>query len=101
MSKTFSPSVASQSPTRRSDCGAANSVPPLLGTCAVGMAGCGAVWHVDEVFIKIRGQFHYFWRVVDQDGDVIDILVTRKRDRRAAKRFFRKALNLDSAVDPL
>ena len=52
----------------------------------------GDIWFVDEVFIKIRGQFHYVWRAVDQDGDVIDILVTKKRDRRAAKRFFRKAL---------
>ena len=52
----------------------------------------GDIWHVDEAFLKIRGQLHYLWRAVDQDGDVIDILVTKKRDRRAAKRFFRKAL---------
>ena len=52
----------------------------------------GDIWHVDELFITIRGQRHYLWRAVDQDGDVIDILVTRRRDRRAAKRFFRKIL---------
>jgi len=52
----------------------------------------GDIWHVDELFIKIRGQRYYLWRAVDQDGDVIDILVTKKRDRRAAKRFFRRAL---------
>ena len=52
----------------------------------------GDIWHVDEVFLKIRGRLHYLWRAVDQDGDVIDILVTKRRDRRAAKRFFRKAL---------
>ena len=52
----------------------------------------GDIWHVDEVFIKIRGERHYLWRAVDQDGDVIDILVTKHRDRQAAKRFFRKAL---------
>ena len=50
----------------------------------------GDIWFVDEVFMKIRGQLHYLWRAVDQDGDVIDILVTKGRDRRAAKRFFRK-----------
>ncbi len=52
----------------------------------------GDIWHVDEVFITIRGQRHYLWRAVDQDGDVLDILVTRRRDKRAAKRFFRKVL---------
>ena len=35
----------------------------------------GDIWHLDEVFVKIRGKRHYLWRAVDQDGDVIDILV--------------------------
>ena len=52
----------------------------------------GDIWHVDELFITIQGQRFYLWRAVDQDGDVIDILVTQRRDRRAVKRFFRKAL---------
>ncbi len=52
----------------------------------------GDIWHVDELFITIRGQHFYLWRAVDQDGDVIDILVTQRRDRRAATRFFRKML---------
>ncbi len=52
----------------------------------------GDIWHVDELFIKIRGQHLYLWRAVDQDGDVIDILVSKRRDRRAATRFFRKML---------
>ena len=52
----------------------------------------GDIWHVDELFITIQGQRRYLWRAVDQDGDVIDILVTKRRDRRAAKRFFRRAL---------
>jgi putative transposase len=52
----------------------------------------GDIWHVDEAFISIRGARHYLWRAVDQDGDVIDILVKKHRDRHAAKRFFRKAL---------
>ncbi len=33
----------------------------------------GGIWHLDEVFVKIRGERHYLWRAVDQDGDVIDI----------------------------
>ena len=52
----------------------------------------GDIWHVDELFVTIRGQRRYLWRAVDQDGDVIDILVTKRRDRRAAKRFFGRAL---------
>ncbi len=42
--------------------------------------------------MKIRGERHYLWRAVDQDGDVIDILVQRYRNAHAAKRFFRKLL---------
>ena len=52
----------------------------------------GDIWHLDEVFVKIRGERHYLWRAVDQDGDVIDILVQPRRDQHAAKRFFRKLL---------
>jgi putative transposase len=58
----------------------------------------GDIWHVDEVFISIRGKRYYLWRAVDQDGDVIDILVTKRRDRQAAKRFFRKALKRQGQV---
>jgi putative transposase len=52
----------------------------------------GDQWHLDEVFLKINGRLHYLWRAVDQDGDVLDILVQTKRDKKAAKRFFRKLL---------
>ncbi len=36
---------------------------------------------LDEVFIKIQGELHYLWRAVDQDGDVLDILVQKHRDK--------------------
>jgi len=52
----------------------------------------GDTWHLDELFVTIQGRRQYLWRAVDQDGDVIDILVQPRRDRRAAKRFFRKLL---------
>ena len=39
-----------------------------------------------------RGVYYHQWRTVDQDGDVLDILVQKHRDKRAAKRFFRKLL---------
>jgi len=52
----------------------------------------GDKWHLDEVFLTIRGERHYLWRAVDQDGQVLDILVQRRRNRKAAKTFFRKLL---------
>jgi putative transposase len=52
----------------------------------------GDTWHLDEVFLTINGERHYLWRAVDQDGNVLDILVQRRRDKHAAKKFFRKLL---------
>ena len=52
----------------------------------------GDKWHLDEVFLTSKGEHHYLWRAMDQDGNVLDILVQRRRDKRAAKRFFRKLL---------
>src|ERR1700692_4610368 len=52
----------------------------------------GDKWYLDEVFIRIGGVRHYLWRAVDQDGVVLDILVQRRRDGNAAKRFFRRLL---------
>jgi hypothetical protein len=44
------------------------------------------------VFLTIKGEHHYLWRAVDQDGNVLDILVQRRRDKTAAKKCFRKLL---------
>jgi putative transposase len=52
----------------------------------------GDKWHLDEVFLTINRERYYLWRAVDQDGNVLDILVQRRRDKHAAKRFFRKLL---------
>ena len=49
-------------------------------------------WHVDEVYVKINGETHYLWRVVDHEGEVLESYVTKKRDKSAALRFFKKAL---------
>jgi putative transposase len=53
---------------------------------------CGDKWHLDEVYLKINGETHSLWRAVDQDGNVLDILVQSSRNKKAAKRFFRKLL---------
>jgi len=60
----------------------------------------GDTWYLDEVFIKINSIQHYLWRAVDQDGDELDILVQKRRDRKAAKRFFKKLLK-GQQVKPL
>ena len=52
----------------------------------------GDKWHLDEVFLKINGKQHYLWRAVDQHGTVLDILVQSRRNKTAAKKFFRKLL---------
>jgi putative transposase len=49
-------------------------------------------WYLDEVVITIKGKQYYLWRAVDSEGNVLDILMQRQRDTKAAKRFFRKLL---------
>lgn len=44
-------------------------------------------WHLDEVFVKINGETHYLWRAVDHEGEVLEIYVTKRRDRKAALKF--------------
>src|SRR5919109_287621 len=52
----------------------------------------GDTWHLDEVFLTSNGKRHYWWRAVDQDDNVRDILVQSRRNTQAAKKFFRKLL---------
>src|SRR6201989_1713111 len=52
----------------------------------------GDKWHLDEVVITIAGKKHWLWRAVDQEGFVLDVLVRSRRDKKAAKRLFRKLL---------
>jgi putative transposase len=47
---------------------------------------------LDEVFLTINGERYYLWRAVDQDDHVLDIRVQRRRNKKAAKKFFRKLL---------
>ncbi|MFC8012687.1 IS6 family transposase [Streptomyces cinereoruber] len=58
----------------------------------------GDKWHLDEVFIKINGVRKYLWRAVDADGNVLDILVQKRRDKAAARRFFRRLLKTTGQV---
>ncbi|MCU1655565.1 MAG: putative transposase [Pseudonocardiales bacterium] len=53
----------------------------------------GDRWHVDETYVKVNGVWRYVYRAVDQYGQVIDVLVSARRDADAARRFFRRALS--------
>ena len=48
--------------------------------------------HLDEVFVRINGEVRYLWRAVDHEGEVLEVVVTKKRDRKAALRFLKKAM---------
>jgi transposase-like protein len=52
----------------------------------------GDRWQVDETYVKVAGQWRYAYRAVDQFGQVIDVFVSRRRDVRAARRFFERAI---------
>ena len=49
-------------------------------------------WHLDEVFIRINGEMHYLWRAVDHEGEVLEVVATRRRDRRAALKFLKRTM---------
>jgi transposase-like protein len=53
----------------------------------------GDRWFVDETYVKVAGVWRYVYRAVDQHGQVIDVLVSKRRDGEAARRFFRRALS--------
>ena len=50
------------------------------------------VWHLDEVYTKINGKMVYLWRAVDDEGTVLDVVVQRRRNTKAATRLLRKLL---------
>jgi hypothetical protein len=51
----------------------------------------GDRWFVDETYVKVSGAWRYVYRAVDQHGQVIDVLVSTRRDAAAARRFFTQA----------
>jgi putative transposase len=60
--------------------------------------GFGDTFYLDEVFVKINGIQYYLWRAVDQDGDVVDVLLQKRRDGEAAKRFFARLLKSNGGI---
>ena len=49
-------------------------------------------WHLDEVFVRISGQTYYLWRAVDHEGEVLEVFATKRRDRKAALAFLKRAM---------
>ena len=49
-------------------------------------------WHLDEVFVRINGEMHYLWRALDHEGEVLEVLATKRRDRKAALRFLKRTM---------
>jgi transposase-like protein len=96
MWRSFSPSEASTSPTRR--CGFCETVRRWV--LKVGCTYARNIrrrrsrpherWHLDEMIVMIKGQRHYLWRAGDAEGEVLDFLVQSKRNAKAARRLMRK-----------
>ncbi|WP_320533898.1 IS6 family transposase [Robbsia andropogonis] len=57
----------------------------------------GSTWHLDELFVKLRGEPYVLWRAVDEHGMELDVLLQKKRDKATAKRFFRQILRSNPA----
>ena len=52
----------------------------------------GTSWRMDETYIRVKGEWCYLYRAVDKDGNTIDFMLSKKRDKKAAKKFFNKAI---------
>jgi putative transposase len=59
----------------------------------------GTSWRMDETYVKVNGKWKYLYRAVDKEGKTIDFLLTAKRDKAAAQRFFDKAMKDNGTPD--
>ncbi len=50
-------------------------------------------WHIDEVFVKIKGELHYLWRAIDHEGTILECVVTKKRDKKAALKLLKNLMS--------
>jgi transposase-like protein len=61
----------------------------------------GSSWRVDETYIKVKGQWRYLYRAVDKQGQTVDFLLSKTRDKAAAARFFKKATGSHKAPEKI
>jgi len=59
---------------------------------------CGKSWYIDETYIKIKGKNRYVYRAIDRAGNLVDCMVSAKRDMEAARRFFKRAVSVTGVV---
>ena len=71
--------------------------PQLIDAARPARHAAGDRWFLDETYVKVAGRWTYLYRAVDQHGQVIDVLVSRRRDEAAARAFFARALQLGPA----
>ena len=57
-------------------------------------------WHLDEVYLKINGHMHYFWRAVDHEGEVLESFATKERDKKAALEFMKRLMKRHATGHP-
>ena len=50
-------------------------------------------WHIDEVFVRINGELHYLWRAIDHEGTVLDFYVSKKKDRKIARKVLKRLMS--------
>ena len=54
----------------------------------------GRSWYVDETYVNVKGKWCYLYRAIDRDGNLVDSMLSEKRDMEAAKRFFKQAVDV-------
>ena len=59
----------------------------------------GGSWRMDETYIKVKGAWKYLYRAVDKEGKTVDFLLTARRDKAAAMRFFDKAMQANDVPE--
>ncbi|MEW9918474.1 IS6 family transposase [Marimonas sp. MJW-29] len=58
-------------------------------------------WRVDEVYVQINGKRHYLWRAVDHEGEVLDVVVTKRRNKAAALKFLKKLMKRHGCAEEI
>lgn len=74
--------------------------PELEKRCRPHLQPTNDSWRVDETYIQVKGKWKYLYRAVDSSGQTIDFMLSAKRAKSAAKRFFRKALKATHTQPP-
>ena len=74
--------------------------PELEKRCRPHLKPTNDSWRVDETYIKVKGKWKYLYRAIDSSGNTLEFMLSAKRDKRAAKRFFRKALKVTHTQQP-